>query len=251
MYNTAFMDPCLGYFGSIMVREGPDVDPSKNYMFGWAPHGILGICRAASGGSAWNKLYPEVYPRWGSFGAAFYMPGIREFSFMVSCVDAGKKTLMQLDSSINLIPGGIREMSLTDADSNVTQLVLKDRMGFIALAKEKGMPIIPSLCFGEKWATKKFTVRPEWLRRFLMRNQLSGVGFIGKYFTLLPINEKSIGWVFGEPIDTVQDTVEELHVKFLKSLENIFEKYKKIFEYADDETIEFVSVKVTEKKKSD
>jgi len=240
------MDRAHAYFNSIMVREGPDVDPTKKYMFGYTPHGILGLCRGASGGSAWHKLYPEVYPRWGSFGAAFYLPGIREFSHIFGVVDAGKKTLMQLDSSIALIPGGIREMSLTDRDSKVTQLVLKDRFGFISLAKERGMPLVPVFVFGEKWATKKVTVRPEGLRRWLMSHQLSGVGFIGRFMTLLPFNDKPMGSVFGEPIDTADDTVEELHAKFLKSIENIFEKYKKFFEYDDDEKIEFVSTKITE-----
>ena len=51
-----------------------------------------------------------------------------------------------------------------------------------------------------------------------MKNKLSGIGFIGKYFTFLPLNdllttplnEKPMGWVFGQPIDTSKGTVEEL-----------------------------------------
>lgn len=52
--NMKPADLGLSYFDSIMIREGPELDPSKTYMFGWMPHGILGICRAASGGSAWG-----------------------------------------------------------------------------------------------------------------------------------------------------------------------------------------------------
>jgi len=90
-------DPCLSFFDSIMVREGPELDPTKTYMFAWMPHGILGICRSASGGTAWGQLYPGIFPRWGSFGGAFYMPGIREFSMLAGCIDAGRSTLEKLD----------------------------------------------------------------------------------------------------------------------------------------------------------
>jgi len=46
-------DPCLSYFDSIMIREGPELDPKQLYMYAWMPHGILGLCRAASGGTSW------------------------------------------------------------------------------------------------------------------------------------------------------------------------------------------------------
>lgn len=179
-----------------MIREGPELDPSKKYMFAWMPHGILGICRGGSAGSAWGQIYPGIFPRWGSFGAAFYLPGIREFSFAAGCVDAGRSTLTKLDQSICLIPGGIREMFFTDEKSTVTKLVLKDRVGYISLAKDKGMPLIPCFCFGEKWATRRVEL-PSFMAKFLMKNKLSGIGFIGKYFTFLPLNEKPMGWVFG------------------------------------------------------
>ena len=60
-------------------------------------------------------------------------------------------------------------MVLTDETSNVTQIVLKDRNGYIRLAKEKGMPLIPCFCFGEKWATRKVEL-PRFMAKFLMRN---------------------------------------------------------------------------------
>lgn len=107
-------------------------------------------------------------------------------------------------------------MFFTDESSKTTKLVLKDRVGFVSLAKEKGMPLIPCFCFGEKWATKRVEL-PGFMARFLMRNKLTGIGFIGKFFTFLPLNHKPIGWVFGQPIDTSKGTVAELHTQFLKA----------------------------------
>ena len=75
-------DWVLGYYGATCLREGPKPDPSRKYLFAMAPHGVFGVCRAFSGGVLWRKLYPGITARWGSFGGAFYIPGVREFSLV-------------------------------------------------------------------------------------------------------------------------------------------------------------------------
>lgn len=101
----------------------------------------------------------------------------------------------------------------TDSESKVTKIVIKDRLGFISLAKEKGISLVPCFCFGEKWTTQTISIRPiEKIRLYL------GIGrsaYIGRFFSLLPMNTKPLGWVFGEPICTKDDSVEELHAKFI------------------------------------
>ena len=46
---------------------------------------------------------------------------------LVGALDVGKRTLSKLKDPIALIPGGVREMVLTDSESKVTKLLLKDR----------------------------------------------------------------------------------------------------------------------------
>jgi len=58
--NTHIMDPCLHYFDSIMLREGPELDPERKYIFAYMPHGILSICRLPTSGTCWPFLYPGV-----------------------------------------------------------------------------------------------------------------------------------------------------------------------------------------------
>eukprot|EP00466_Bigelowiella_natans_P004555 jgi/Bigna1/141997/aug1.66_g16705 len=138
--NSTISDFGLGYFDAWVVQEAP-LNPKKRYMFGWAPHGLLGVCRIGSGGTWWLEAFPDIFGRWGSFGMAFYIPGVREFSLMVGACDASKETLagrIQDGESIHLIPGGIKEMMLTDQSSTDTQLVLRNRNGFIRLAWEYG-----------------------------------------------------------------------------------------------------------------
>ena len=48
-----------------------------------------------------------------------------------------------------LIPGGTRELMLTDGHSTTTKLVLLGRKGFVKLAIRQGLQLVPGFCFGE------------------------------------------------------------------------------------------------------
>ncbi len=130
--NGNYMPSCKKSARWVGEKREPNLDESgrnhlqenelegKNYMFAWAPHGIFGTIRLGSGGTLWNHLYPKTWGHWCSFGGAFYLPGFREFSFAAGAIDASKKTLDKIPAdhcSLHIIPGGIREMSLTDYHS--------------------------------------------------------------------------------------------------------------------------------------
>ena len=152
--HSQLIDWVLGYYNATCIREGPAPPPTKPLLFAMAPHGVFGVCRAFSGGSAWRELYPGIGARWGSFGAAFMIPGVREFSLCCGCLDASRSVLVkaiQRGENIILLPGGSKEMMLTDGTSTATKLVLNDRTGFVRLAIEHGMDLVPGFCFGEKW----------------------------------------------------------------------------------------------------
>lgn len=150
---SRMVDWVLGYHDATCIREGEAPDPSGRYLFAMCPHGVFGVCRSFSGGSLWRELFPGIAARWGSFGGAFFLPGVREFSLSCGCLDAGRPTLtraIKRSENIMLLPGGSRELLLTDGASNVTKLVLRDRTGFVRLAIEHGMDLVPGFCFGEK-----------------------------------------------------------------------------------------------------
>ena len=134
---SEFVDWVLGYYDATCIREGGPLDPQGRYLFAMVPHGVFGVCRAFSGGTLWRTMYPGVAARWGSFGGAFYLPGVREFSLSCGCLDAGRPTLtraIERGENVMLLPGGSKELMLTDGTSTVTQLVLLERTGFVRLA---------------------------------------------------------------------------------------------------------------------
>ena len=254
---SPFVDWCLGYYDATAIREGAPLDPNGKYLFAMVPHGIFGVCRAFSGGTLWTDMFPGISARWGSFGGAFYLPGVREFSLCCGCLDAGRPTLtkaIQRGENIMLLPGGSKELLLTDGTSTVTKLVLRDRTGFVRLAIEHGMDLVPGFCFGEKWA-HDIVLLPSPLRKLLYRFRLAGAFLIGRWGTFVGKVERSdgtplsMGFVWGAPIKVEQNPspsaeyVASVHAKYCEAIETIFETHKKRFGYADDETLELVSAK--------
>ena len=157
-----------------MIREGPPPDPNGRYLFAMAPHGVFGVCRAFSGGEGWRKLFPGISARWGSFSGAFFIPGVREFSLCCGCLDASRSVLTRAivrGENVILLPGGEKEMMLTDGTSKVTKLVLADRTGFVRLAINHGLQLVPGFCFGEKWCAH---ARPRRMKPRAHSTQCSG-----------------------------------------------------------------------------
>lgn len=244
------VDYVLHYYDATCIREGPAPDPEGKYLFAMYPHGVYGVCRAFSGGDMWRSLYPGIFARWGSFGMAFSIPGVREFSLSCGCLDASKPVLeaaIRHGENIILLPGGIDEMNLTDGKSTDTKLVTLDRKGFAKLAIENGLDIIPGFCFGEKWIHE--TVRlPAPIRALLRPLRMSGTLLRGRGFTLLGFLKPSLGFVWGEPISVRQQKpvddayLDEIHGKVITSVAQIFERHKSRFGYPDEETLTMVSV---------
>jgi len=220
-------------------------------LIGMCPHGMLGICRAGPCGSAWHRLFPGCNIRWGSFSAAYKVPGLREFSLLVGAVDAGKKTLVaraQAGESIALLPGGIQEMLLTDGESETTTLALLGRYGFVKLAKEQDMLLLPAFCFGEKWTCRKVLL-PFW--RILHKMRLAGALFFGRFYTLLPVNDKPVGWVFGQAIETRDKEIEDIHAEYIQSMKDLFERNKSAYGYSPSEKLEIIEVTQRSQKKKE
>ena len=238
-------------------------------MFAMYPHGIFGVCRAFSGGSAWRQLFGSITARWGSFGAAFYWPGVREVSLWAGCLDASKPVLKKAiarKENIMLLPGGIKEMILTDNTSSDTKIVMKDRKGYAKLAIEEGLAIVPGFCFGEKrihsivhlpGVVRELMLKaqlspcltlpnPNWM----LQAQLSPCFMIGRWgFTFLG-EPLPLGMVWGEPIPTIkmdpkdpalEAQLERVHAECEASVHDIFERYKTHFGYAEGETLTSVA----------
>lgn len=118
--------------------------PVKNALFICHPHGLYGITwfmHFASQMSAWPGTHRPVLAVHSVF---FQIPILRELFITHNCIEATegaiRKALLKGDS-VALLVGGIEELLLTQADS--LRLVLKKREGFVRIAKDMNIRLIP------------------------------------------------------------------------------------------------------------
>jgi hypothetical protein len=254
-------DYILSYADATFVRTH-ELEKDGTYMFCFAPHGALAVCRGATCGSVWKQMFPGVHGRWASFGAAFFIPGVREFSLFSGAIDASKRVLkaaLGRGESVFIIPGGSQELMLTDGKSTDTKLVLKNRKGFAKLAIESGVPIVPVFCFGEKWV-HDLASPPEPIRSmFYNATKMVPMTIVGRWGTFQGrvlradgVTPTSVGWVFGEPIKVTKmdpatadpaafsTHLDEVHERYMRAQHAIFDEHKERFGYSKDETLTMV-----------
>jgi 2-acylglycerol O-acyltransferase 2 len=80
----------------IHLEKTADLDPSKNYIFGCHPHGIMGcgvILNFATEANGFSQLFPGIEPYVMTLKVNFYMPLMREFLLALGkCKHEGVKS---------------------------------------------------------------------------------------------------------------------------------------------------------------
>jgi len=139
------------YFNLRLITTVP-IDPTKQYIFAIQPHGILpfgGVINFISDVNEVSKKIP-VPVRGLAASACFYCPIYRDVLLGGGVVDASRynaRRVIEGGLSLWLVPGGSREALYSTPRADT--LVLKCRKGFVKLAIEHGVPIIPAYSFGE------------------------------------------------------------------------------------------------------
>jgi hypothetical protein len=140
------------------VFKTADLDPSKAYIFGLHPHGILpfgaftGMMYDSKkdGSVTFQSLFPGIQFRALVATFCFYLPVYRELLLSGGVVDAARysaKRMMELGYSLALVPGGATEALYNDPEKDV--VYIKNRHGFVSLALEAGASLVPTFSFNE------------------------------------------------------------------------------------------------------
>mmetsp|Transcript_21749 Transcript_21749/g.33015 ORF Transcript_21749/g.33015 Transcript_21749/m.33015 type:complete len:147 (-) Transcript_21749:1649-2089(-) len=119
------------------------------------------------------------------------------------------------------------------------EYVLARHQGFIKMAVEHGVPIVPIYCFGASKMFRRLQL-PNIVEKISKLLRISIVILFGAWGLPIPFRQRLL-YTVGEPIypsyirecaskpiDPVsfQNQVNEMHEKFCKSLENMFERHK-------------------------
>ncbi|CAG7825141.1 unnamed protein product [Allacma fusca] len=249
-------------FFPIQLVKTVELDPKQNYLFASHPHGIL--CNGAFGnfateGTSFSRVFPNITPHLLTLEGHYSFPLYREYLMLSGACSASRKSLNFLLSlpegghAAVLVPGGPSE-SLDAHPGKSTKLHLKKRKGFIKIAIQNGVSLVPVYSFGETSIYDQIR-NPEGstVRRIQDRLQksfglapviLKGRGFFQYSFGLLP-QRRPITSVVGKPITTEknanpsQEEIDRIHKCYLDNLVDLFDQHKGLYGY-EDEVLEIV-----------
>lgn len=178
--------------------------------------------------------------------AVFRLPFLRQIYSWAGSLPVDKQMFtarLKAGKALAFTPGGVQEVFMLDPN-NRKELVLylRNRKGFVKLALQTGSPIVPVFAFHLDGSYKVY-----WLPRGKLLEIYSR--WIG-YFPLLywgrwniPLGiprPNKLSVVIGPPIyvpnegsQVSRESVDKYHMIYLKELEALFERHKKVEGYGD------------------
>jgi 1-acyl-sn-glycerol-3-phosphate acyltransferase len=227
---------CLWDFFSryfdVKVRGDVNAIQGRQALFAFSPHGIFPFSLALG---ALGKLNETVFGNLRPVVATaiYHVPIIGHILKLMGAVTAGPNSFNRaLDEgfSLGLAPGGIGEI-FRDPDEHNEFALLRDRKGFILRAMQRGIPLVPVFVFGSSHTFHRLKL--PWAFEYLSRLlRVTLVLFWGRWGLPIPFRVP-LTFAVGNPIEVervtgeiTESAVAEVHVRFCRELERIFEKYK-------------------------
>ncbi|KAI9343964.1 diacylglycerol acyltransferase [Obelidium mucronatum] len=226
-------------FFPISLRKEADLDPSKKYIFGYHPHGVLSLGAFTSFGTeACNisTVFPGLNIRLLTLESNFKIPFFRDVLLGLNIASADKKCINYILGSNN--PG---DSVVLKALPNTNTLILKSRLGFIKLALIHGASLVPTFAFGENdiWDQVP-NPKGSFVRKFqtMFKDIASfspilfhGRGIFTYDYGIMPYR-RPITVVTGRPIDlpkienpTEKDLL-EYQALYIAGLQAVYNRYK-------------------------
>ncbi|XP_061485622.1 2-acylglycerol O-acyltransferase 2 [Rhineura floridana] len=249
------------YFPITLVKT-VELDPAKNYIFGFHPHGILvagaflNFCTEATG---FSKIFPGLTPYMMMLNVWFRVPFFRDYLMSGGLIPSDKETASYIlrkpggGNVLIIAVGGAQEA--LDARPGAFTLLLANRKGFVRLAIKNGTPLVPVFSFGENEVFDQVeNPKGGWLRR--MQDRLQKImGISLPLFHARGIFQYSIGFipyrrpiytVVGKPINVEKNNnpsdeeVDTLHKKYVEELCKLFEEHKLKYNVPEDKHLSFI-----------
>lgn len=221
-------------------NAGPDHnDPSNKYIYSFHPHGVF------PGTALWLPMSPQWEELIGrneetivtTHGAdvIFAVPFMRDALMSVGTMSVSRKGIencLKQNNSPIIVTGGMAEM-VYQKGSDTEMHIVMHHSGFVRMALQHGVPIVPILCFAEQ--NVMMNVPFPRLQRLTSRK----LGFpfptmpYGRWFLPLP-HARPLTVVVGKPIlpDPAMcnaddpDHVVHYRLRYFGELQRLFFKYR-------------------------
>ncbi|SPO28360.1 probable diacylglycerol acyltransferase type 2b [Ustilago trichophora] len=248
------------YFPISMIKT-TNLPPDRPYIFGYHPHGILGVAAVANlatDATEFPSSFPGITPHLLTLATNFTIPLFRDCLMAMGICSVSKRSCEAIlkkgkGSAIAIVVGGASE-SLA-AHPGTADLTLKRRLGFIKIAIRNGADLVPVFSFGENDVYEQLS-NEEGTKIFALQKKFQAVfGFTLPFFHGRGLFNYSIGLmpyrhpivsVVGKPIHVKQnpnpskEEIEEVQNRYIEELMNIWETWKDA--YAANRTKELTIV---------
>jgi diacylglycerol O-acyltransferase 2, plant len=229
--------------------EKAEKAPNAQFMIAVFPHGTAADYRILMDGLM-SEVFPNTYQKIRVLSASvlFRIPFVRELAMWTGCIDARRKVAeraLERGRSVLVIPGGEAEQIRTTRGKDI--IFLQSRKGFVKLALQKQVPIVPCYVFGasDYFYTSHALFSPrEWLRKTFGICIPLSIGFWGSLVCPLPVKTTI---VFGRPLVSevkekgapTKEELDEAHRAFCDALVELFNRHKGSLGYGD-RTLEII-----------
>jgi len=237
------------YYPSSLLKTC-DLPPDRPYLFGYHPHGIIGMgamATFATDATGFSKAFPGIKPHLLTLATNFSTPLYREIILALGICSVSKQscsTILQKGpgAAITIVIGGAAES--LNARPGTADLTLKKRLGFVKIAIRNGADLVPVFSFGEndiyeqmpnEKGTTIFALQKKFQGIFGFTLPLfHGRGLLNYNIGLMPYRRQIVS-VIGRPIHVTQceqpSTEELLRVQklYIEELTRIWDTYKDKF----------------------
>ncbi|KAJ5475067.1 Diacylglycerol O-acyltransferase 2A [Penicillium diatomitis] len=251
------------YFPARLHRE-EDLPPTKKYIFGYHPHGIIShgaFAAFATEALGFSKLFPGITNTLLTLDSNFRIPFYREYAMAMGLASVSRESCENIlnkggangegmGRAITIVVGGARES--LNAQPSTLRLVLKRRKGFIKLAIRTGADLVPVLAFGENDLYDQVRGDEHPIIHKVQMLVKRTMGFTIPLFHARGVFNYDVGMmpyrrpldiVVGKPIAVMQQSnrdriddsyIDELHARYVQELERLWDRWKDV--YAKDRT---------------
>lgn len=246
MQNLVVWKWFADYF-PVTIKSSAKLDPQKNYLVIAHPHSILPLSvfsNFATTRTDTPKLFPGMTFHVCTLASNFVTAGLREILMSLGCRPVSEESIRYAlthgrGQCVVDVVGGSSEA--LDQEPHTYELTLLKRRGYLRIALEEGVDLVPCFSFGENNTFhQKDNSRGTMLRR-VQEALKKGIGmsptlFWGRSVTgdewgFLPLRRR-ITTVVGPPVKvkksfgkaTEQD-IDELRGRYVQALKKLFDEH--------------------------
>ncbi|KAJ2787036.1 2-acylglycerol O-acyltransferase 1 [Coemansia interrupta] len=236
------------YFPVRIVLE-EKLDPSKSYIFGVSPHGILcfsGQVVIGSMESGLDRALPGITLHPAALHYALTLPLFGAYLLAIGSISSSRRSIRQClargkGHSVGIVIGGAKESLHTNRGSR--KLVMKNRRGFVREAIMAGAPLVPTFVFGENDIFHQ--VDHPLLRKlqtWMQSKMMFALPVFYGRFGLIP-RKTPLTAVFGRPIyveknaNPSYDEINRVHVEYIARLQKLYARFKPVYDPEGDDTL--------------